>query len=176
MADHEAIKKRKELWKSVLQTMHGNLPRAGFSNLAATNTNQLKAAANYFDLDLENGTECAVLLRVLADIAFNKKNPGRKKGSKSWPAARFFVLGYHENLLRQENPSLSGNERIAKKLKERYPDQFRHDSLTTLRQRLPAARREYARAVRLFEPKPPSVSAVQPKVLGLNTRAPVLGL
>jgi hypothetical protein len=155
MADHEAIKRRKERWISVLQTMRGGLPNATFANLAQTKTKQLEAASNYFDIDLKDSTDCLVLLRVLADIAFSRKAPGRKRGSNVWTAAKLILLGAAYETAKTKNPGMS-DLKIAGVIYETNRKQF--GSRETVRQRLPAARRQYAKTLGLGTPK---------KILGL---------
>src|SRR5262249_1109762 len=101
----------------------------------------IRRAAKFFHLDHKNPAHMALLLRILASVLFSYRKRGRKSGSKKWDSSRLLKLGSHRADL-----DIPNDTKAAAEIKRLYPAEYRHDSVTTIRQRLPAAGQEYEKA------------------------------
>lgn len=98
-------------------------------------TASLLRAAAYFKLDLSDAIQSALLLRILADVAFPET--GRQKGTKHWSIERLAALGGHWFEVQRTNPDISDN-RAAKEIQKRYPKIYHSDQ--AIRAHLPNAK------------------------------------
>jgi hypothetical protein len=125
-----------------LKSSSSDVAKKLYSDLAITPTDELRKAAKYFDLDPRKPTEAAILLRILAGVIFETREPKRPKGSKKWDERRLFRLCCHHMLVEDEIPNIS--DRMAGlEIKKRFPEHYRHDDPKTIQKRLPAARNEW---------------------------------
>jgi hypothetical protein len=106
-------------------------------------------AARFFGLDQEKPTHRALLLHILAEVVFYEPPKGRPKGSAKWSTEKLFLLGIRASALRKRLGSLKGND-AAKELKMLFKDDYRHDSIETVRQRLRDALQEFEKIQELF--------------------------
>ena len=98
-------------------------------------TPALKKAATALALDPKDSQQAAIMLRILAALVFSNGKRGRPHASLKWGHEREFGLGYHFDLLRQENPKIKIG-RAASAIKRRWPKEYADCSETTLRQRM----------------------------------------
>jgi hypothetical protein len=109
----------------------------------------LSKATKFFGLDQDNPTHRAVLLHILADVVFHEAPKGRPKGAAKWTTEKLFLLGIRAYALRKRLGSLKGND-AANELKMLFKDDYRHDSIETIRQRLRDALQEFEEIQELF--------------------------
>jgi hypothetical protein len=102
----------------------------------------IRRAAKFFHLDHKNPAHMALLLRILASVIFSYRKRGRPRRKKKWDDNRLCKLGAHRAALETPNDTQAAAE-----IKRLYPAEYGHDSAMTIRQRLPAARREYEKGV-----------------------------
>jgi hypothetical protein len=102
-------------------------------------TPALLSAERQFNLDLANPMERAVLLRVLADLLFDRRKRGRPLYSKKWTGYRLYQLARDCEEVKKDRPKLS-DARAAAAIKKRYPERYKDTSSEMMRQRLPEAR------------------------------------
>jgi hypothetical protein len=151
MAKRDTVKQRLEYWLEELVDWREILPadeyRARYRRKIADcrDWKPVDRAAQYFGLDPADPTDLKVLLRLLAHVVFGEpKKRGRKKGSDKWGGERYFTLGARLHELETKAGSRLSDSQAARKLVEDYTEYGRE--WTTLRQRLPKARLEFALA------------------------------
>jgi len=118
----------------------------------------LNSTARYFGLDARNPQHCAVLLRILIDVACEKQRAGRRKGSATYDN---LDLALKYETIKSAMPEASDSE-IAKVLHKRHGG----SSVEAIRQRLPKAKRALSAKRR----------QMTLPVIGLAATTPVLGL
>ena len=112
---------------------------------APLTTDPLAAACKYFALDPNEPSHRGLLLLILADLAFGRRPRGRKKGSKGeywWHPARLHQLGLHYEQIATARPGVK-DAAAARAIRDTFPD-YTQFQTTTIRQRLPEARRQLA--------------------------------
>src|SRR5262249_50594645 len=128
-------REREEEWRRLMAHILKMGPNWGVS----LSCKPVQDAFRYFGLNPQEPAHRDILLIVLADVVFGPRHRGRRRGSQSWDAKRLFLLGCDYDTVAANQPKMSNSE-AAKKIK-RLP-RYKHDSETTIRQRLPAARRQ----------------------------------
>jgi hypothetical protein len=118
----------------------------------AAGANSLETAGQAFDLDPENDADRALLLRILADIAFGVRKLGRPKGTDRWNSASLFMLGFHEYQLKRKNPDLT-DSKVSKLIKAAHASSYRDTTAEAIRTELPRARRNFESIRRGGEPE-----------------------
>jgi hypothetical protein len=129
-------------WRKRVQLERRFFPEK-FNHFAKASPPELSTSARAFDLDPADTIESAVLLRALAQLLFQQRARGRPVGSRVWGSERLIGLWNHYTQVRKENPRVK-KERAAQEIKTRWPDIYKTDSVTTLRQRIPNAQEAQA--------------------------------
>lgn len=117
-----------------------------------SNSQSLAEAFKQFGLDPNNSAHRAILTVVLADCVFGRRKKGRPAGTKQWHAARLHVLACDYEEVIADNPNMSYSKAAAAIQKRAGYKCYR---AVTIRQRLPAAKRQLARARAFLEPEKP---------------------
>ena len=100
----------------------------------------VRRAARAFELDEKRRGHRNLLLVVLADILFGEpRRAGRPRKPTKWNRAGLIRLRDDYNELLSGNPPIS-DKAAAEKIKEKFPDRYRHVQAGALRRRLPEAR------------------------------------
>jgi hypothetical protein len=146
--------KKKKGWRDWLDLLRSDPASASdfcrtvCSDFAEAQTPALSAAAKYFDLDVARPADAALLLRILADVSFGAQERGRPSGSKKWDMRHLFLLAVHLGIVRREMLHISDRKAVTE-IKRRFPESYRYDDAKTIRQRLPAARQQAARLLKM---------------------------
>jgi hypothetical protein len=107
-------------------------------------------AAKFFGLDQQNPAHRTLLLYILAEVIFTKAPKGRPKATAAWDKNKLFSLGARAaDLKKKKTGSLTG-KRAAEELKKQFDSDYRHTSVETIRQRLPAAQQVLEETRKLF--------------------------
>jgi hypothetical protein len=140
--------KKEEEWRrlitDILRTGHLSGSQVWLSS------KPVQDAFRYFGLNPREPSHHVVVLAVLADVVFGRRPRGRRRGSQSWDQLRLFLLGCDYMKVMENEPGMS-DTKAAKKIKQ-LP-RYKYVTDTTIRQRLPDARRKFELMVPT--PKPP---------------------
>ena len=110
----------------------------------------LKAFAS-LGLNPDRPDHHVLLLVALADACFGRGKVGSPRGARKWTLAHLLALARHEQEVKQAYPSVSSGAQIADRIRERYPDLYRHTPSDQIRRRLPKAREERERLPSSFK-------------------------
>ena len=117
-----------------------------------SNSQSLAEAFKQLGLDPNNSAHRAMLPVVLADFQFGRRKKGRPAGKKHWHAARLLVLALDYEEVIAGNPNMSYSKAAAA-IEKRAG--YKCYTAVTIRQRLPAAKRQLALARAFIEPEKP---------------------
>jgi hypothetical protein len=138
MSDYRAIQRRLDSYRRQLKGASFK-----FDVTSAIDFRSLRLAGRFFDLDPKDPILRDMLLYVLADVLFGRRQKGRPSGSNTaWDFYRYFCLYYLYDVERRDNPKLS-NKRIAELICE-Y-DEFKNNDPEQVRQHIGRAIREHAK-------------------------------
>jgi hypothetical protein len=138
MSDRRAIQRRLDSYRRRLEGASYK-----FDVASAIDERSLNLAGRFFNLDPKDQILRDMLLYVLADVLFGRRQNGRPSGSNTaWDFERYFYLDYLFNFEKRNNPKLR-NARIAELICE-Y-DEFKYNSPEQVRQHIGRALRERAK-------------------------------
>ncbi len=129
--------------------------------LRAKRPGPIEEAAAHLGLDPEGAGDRETLLLVLADMVCAKeepkarRTPGRRKGTAKWDMVKLSLLGLRYEHIKRRHPKMSDRQ-IAKEIRLAHSStDYKFDTEETIRQKLPAAKREFAE----FEKRHPRFAA-----------------
>ena len=138
MSDRRAVRRRLDSYRRRFKEASYK-----FDVASAIDLRSLNLAGRFFDLNPKDRILRDMLLYVLADVLFGRRQEGRPSGSNTaWDFERYFCLADLFNLEKRNNPKLR-NARIAELICEH--DEFKNNSPEQVRQHIGRALRERAK-------------------------------
>jgi hypothetical protein len=142
MSDHKARMNRLELYKEFLRNAgRSNSSREDLKHIPGYDFGSLEKAATYFELDHTDPSHLMLLTRLLADLQFGERRPGRQRGAKiEWTGHKSDLLVFAYFDLRERHPKYSDNKIADQIRKIREFDAY---DTETLRKKLIGLRQTY---------------------------------
>jgi hypothetical protein len=111
-------------------------PAAAAAEARKKNVQAIENVFENLGLDAKEGWD------VLRQVAANLGHPigGRPKGTKKWDNDRLIVLGANLDEIELKYPN-ANDEKLARQIKNEWPDDYKYENPNSLRKRLPMARR-----------------------------------